>query len=214
MTDDSWLLTGPTAPDEVRRRYDDWAGEYDQTLHAWGYDAPNRAVALFASRLHGGDREPVTILDAGCGTGLVGAALRDAGVPGRIVGIDLSAASLELARERAVYDELAEVDMQRPLPFGDRSFDGALCVGVLSYVPDTASIWRELARVVRPDGVVVCTQRADVWDERRCDVTLDDLERDGTWTVTDLSAPIDYMPGNPEFGQTIGVRYLAARISG
>jgi SAM-dependent methyltransferase len=212
MTDDSWLLTGPTAPDEVRRRYDEWAGEYDQTLQSWGYDAPSRAVGLFLSRLPDGDGGPVTILDAGCGTGLVGAALRRAGVRDRIVGVDLSAASLDIARGRAVYDELTEVDLQQPLPFADHSFGGALCVGVLSYVPDTASIWRELARVVRPSGVVVCTQRSDVWDERRCDVVLDELERDGTWAVTHLRAPSDYMPGNPEFGHAIGVRYLAARV--
>jgi methyltransferase-like protein 27 len=130
--------------------------------------------------------------------------------PGRIVGIDLSPASLAVARERAVYDELAEADLQRPLPFGPDSFDGALCVGVLSYVPDTVSIWRELARVVRPGGIVVCTQRADVWDERGCDAVLDELEREGTWTVLHLSAPADYMPGNADFGHAIGVRYLAA----
>ncbi len=213
MTDDSWLLSGPTAPDEVRRRYDEWAGGYDQALRSWGYDAPSRAVEL----LLGDERatgQPEVVLDAGCGTGLVGAAARAAGFRGRIVGIDLSPASLAVARERAVYDELAEGDLQRPLPFGTHSFDGALCVGVLSYVPDTVSIWRELARVVRPGGVVVCTQRADVWDERGCDAVLDELERDGTWTVIHLSAPADYMPGNADFGHTIGVRYLAARISG
>jgi predicted TPR repeat methyltransferase len=212
MTDDSWLLEGPTAPDEVRRRYDEWAGEYDQALHSWGYDAPTRAVELLL-RDEPATGRPEIVLDAGCGTGLVGAAARAAGFRGRIVGIDLSPASLAVACERGVYDELAEGDLQRPLPFGSHSFDGALCVGVLSYVPDTASIWRELARVVRPGGIVVCTQRADVWDERGCDAVLDELEREGTWTVVHLSAPADYMPGNADFGHEIGVRYLAARIS-
>jgi hypothetical protein len=86
-----------------------------------------------------------------------------------------------------------------------------LCVGVLTYVPDTEAIWREFARVVAPGGAIVCTQRADVWDERRCHATLDRLERDSTWTATHLSPPVDYMPGNADFGHEIGVRYLAAR---
>lgn len=209
--DDGWLLAGPTAPDDVRQYYDDWADEYDAQLRAWGYDAPERAARLVLDTMVASGIDGA-VLDAGCGTGLTGAALRNAGYLGRLVGIDISAASLEVAARREAYDATRVVDLQQPLPEPDRAFDAVVCVGVLTYVPDTSTIWRELARVVRPGGVVACTQRADVWHERRCADVLDRLERDGVWTAIHLSPAVDYMPGHPEFGTEIGVRYLAARV--
>ena len=210
-TDGSWLLDGPTTPDEVRARYDGWAGEYDDTLRAWGYDAPERSVRLLLDTLHTRGARAACVLDAGCGTGLAGTALRAAGFDGRIVGFDLSPASLDVAAARAVYDDLVVANLQEPLSLPDDAADALLCVGVLTYVPDTEAVWREFARVVAPGGTIVCTQRADVWDERRCQATLDRLERDGTWTVINLGAPVGYMPGNADFGHEIGVRYLTAR---
>lgn len=211
--DGSWLLAGPTRPDEVRAHYDGWAAEYDEALRSWGYDAPERAAQLLLDVA--GGRRPLgpdaCVLDAGCGTGLAGAALRAAGFGGRIVGVDLSPASLDLAAARDVYDDLVVADLQAPLDLADDAADALLCVGVLTYVPDTEAIWREFARVVAPGGTIVCTQRADVWVERRCHATLDRLERDGTWIAARLSPPLDYMPGNADFGHEIGVRLLAAR---
>lgn len=209
MDDDSWLVAGPTAPDEVRRYYDDWSPDYDRVLASWGYDAPQCAAQL----LVGHASSPIgSVLDAGCGTGLAGAALRATGITAELVGIDLSDRSLELAAARGAYDELAPADLQRGLPFPDGRFDAAICVGVLTYVPDTEAIWRELARVVRAGGTIVCTQRADVWDERGCAEVADRLERDATWVLRLLTEPRDYMPDNPEFGHEIGVRYVVARI--
>jgi methyltransferase-like protein 27 len=217
MADDAgWLVAGLGEPEEVRRRYDEWAGRYDDDLAAWRYDAPARAAQLATEHL-GGAATAAAVLDAGCGTGLVGRALRANGVGGRLVGIDISPASLAVAGQHAVagrpvYDALSTGDLQQPLPFADDAFDAAVCVGVLTYVPDTPAVWRELARVVRAGGVVVCTQRDDVWRERRCDRILDGLERDGTLTATHLSRPREYLPGNADFGDEIGVRYLVARV--
>lgn len=209
MSDD-WLLAGPTAPDDVRRHYDEWAWSYDASLAAWGYDAPSRGAALLTGSLTLGSRS--VVLDAGCGTGLAGAALRSAGYEGRLEGIDLSDESLGVAGARSAYDDLAVADLQQPLTAPDDHYDAATCIGVLTYVPDTEAIWRELSRATRPGGVVVCTQRDDVWNERRCAEVLDRLERDGTWVALHLSPALAYMPGNPAFGHEIGVRYLVARV--
>ena len=54
------------------------------------------------------------MLDVGCGTGLVGRALRARGYAGRIAGLDLSQASLEIAREGGAYDSLEQADLQQP----------------------------------------------------------------------------------------------------
>lgn len=217
MADDGgWLVSGLTEPEEIRRHYDDWAGHYDEDLAAWTYTAPS-SIAQLVAGLAGTALADATVLDVGCGTGLVGGALREAGAGGRLIGVDLSAASLAVAERREfgggrVYDEVSTADLQQPLAFADDTFDVAVCVGVLTYLPDTATVWRELARIVRAGGIVACTQRDDVWRERACGSVLHELERDGTWVVVHLSPAVDYLPGNADFGHEIGVRLLAARV--
>ena len=213
MFEDGWLVRGSTAPDDVRRYYDELAATYDTTLASWGYRAPERVAALTLEALEPLDGgSGLAILDAGCGTGLAGQALRHAGFAGSLFGVDLSPSSVVLARERGIYDEVVVGDLQRPLPHDADRFDAVVCVGVLTYVPDVAGVCRELCRVVRPGGVVVLTQRDDVWRERNCGDVLHELERAARWTVFHLSPPRSYLPGNADFGDTIGVRYLAARV--
>jgi predicted TPR repeat methyltransferase len=211
VPDDGWLVSGSTSPDEVRGYYDEQAPTYDSTLASWGYDAPSRVAELLLRTLPV-DRASQTVLDAGCGTGLAGQALRDAGFAGRLLGVDLSPDSVALAAGRGIYDDVAVGDLQRPLEYDDDSVDGVVCVGVLTYVPDVAKIWGEFCRVTRPGGAIALTQRDDLWRQRRCNEVLDDLERDGRWAVVHLSQPASYLPGNADFGDEILVRYLAARV--
>ncbi len=60
---------------EIADYYDDWAENYDQTLEQWNYQSPAVAAELLKREtpLEG------DILDAGCGTGLIGSALQAAG---------------------------------------------------------------------------------------------------------------------------------------
>jgi predicted TPR repeat methyltransferase len=211
VPDDEWLVSGSTSIDEIRGYYEALAASYDATLASWGYDAPWHSAALLLASL-GGDGASQTVLDAGCGTGLAGQALREAGFGGRLLGIDLSPESVALAIERGIYDAVVVGDLQQRLAYDDDSVDGVVCVGVLTYVPDIAAICGEFCRVTRPGGAIVLTQRDDIWRERRCNGVLHDLERDGRWAVTRLSPPASYLPGNADFGDEIRVRYLAARV--
>ena len=86
------------SPEAVRQVYDDWAQTYDEDLDTLGYVAPQNAVALLADLLP--DRESL-ILDAGCGTGLVGAYLQQAGY-GRLHGSDYSPEMLAEAEKRGI----------------------------------------------------------------------------------------------------------------
>jgi len=189
------------SPDEIRALYDDWAtGAYDDDVSSWGYDAPTRVAALLTTHLAPTD---VELLDAGCGTGQAGAALRAAGV-GKIVGGDFTPRSVEVARASGCYDEVQHLDLNGPLDFPDDRFDAAVSVGVFSYVADTAAALTELLRVVRPGGIVVFTQRTDLWAERNCDAIIAALEADGSCTAT-VSEPAPYLPGHPDFGTDIGI---------
>lgn len=192
MADQEWLRQGPTDPDEVARMYDDWAADYDRDLTDWDYRAPQ----LVTERLTAAQPGDGPVLDVGCGTGLVGRQLQAAGFDD-IVGIDLSPRSLEIARSTGAYREVQRVDLQAtPIPAGDDAFAALVCVGVLTYLPAVADVLTEFARVVRPGGSVLFTQREDLWAERECERILDDLTRAGVCTVEHVSAPLPYLPGS------------------
>ena len=91
-------------------------------------------------------------LDAGAGTGATGAWLeRD----GQLVASDFEPGALALYGELHPGAQRVAADVTA-LPFADGSFDAALCVTVLCHrsIPDPAVAVAELARVVRPGGVV------------------------------------------------------------
>ena len=77
---------------------------------------------------------------------------------------------------RGAYDSLEQADLQRPLALEDDSADAVVCVGVMTYLPEVEKVWREFARVARPGGIVVVTQREDLWDDRECQAVVDRLD--------------------------------------
>jgi predicted TPR repeat methyltransferase len=78
------------------------------------------------------------ILDLGCGTGLVGAAF--ASHAHRLVGVDLSGGMLRRARERRIYDELAEADIADYLRRGSERFDLVLAAEVFNYLGELGPV--------------------------------------------------------------------------
>jgi predicted TPR repeat methyltransferase len=203
-----WLSADPSDPAVVAERYDAWARTYDVDLGDWSYQAPDVVVRTLLDRHPGA----ASVLDVGCGTGLVGRTLRDRGYAGRLEGLDLSQASLEQAEAGGAYDALRRTDLQQRLPVDDGSVDAVVCVGVMTYLPDVEAIWRELARVTRSGGLVVLTQREDLWDARDCPGVLERLGADGTWSVEDVTGPAPYLPEGYGDGAAVGCYYLAARV--
>ncbi len=207
--DDDWLARGTDDVDDIERYYDGWAARYDDDLAGWSYDAPD--VAARALLEHA--REPAAVLDAGCGTGLVGRALRRAGYRRRLHGVDVSAESVRLADETGTYDTVETADLQRRLAFDDDEFDGLVCVGVMTYVPDVERCWSEFVRIVGTGGVIVVTQREDLWIERRCRRVVDDLAEAGAWTPIEVTDARPYLPGHGDFADRVGVHYVVAHVS-
>src|SRR6201991_604372 len=88
------------------------------------------------------------ILDAGCGSGPLFAALRDRGAI--VTGFGKSAGMLDLARRRLGDDaDLQVADLGRPLPYPDGAFDDVIASLVLHYFEDWTAPLAELRRVLR-----------------------------------------------------------------
>jgi ubiquinone/menaquinone biosynthesis C-methylase UbiE len=136
------------------------ATDYDSFAEA--YSALNEVSLLNAyyerpaTLALAGDVAGRRVLDAGCGSGPLSAALRDRGAV--VTGFDSSAAMLELARRRLGDDaDLHLADLGRPLPFPDGAFDDVIASLVLHYLKDWTAPLAELRRVLRPGGRLIAS---------------------------------------------------------
>ena len=103
-----------------------------------------------------GDVAGRRILDAGCGSGPLSAALRDRGAT--MTGFDSSAKMLQLARRRlGPAADLHLADLGSPLPFPDAAFDDVIACLVLHYLQDWTAPLAELRRVLRPGGRLIAS---------------------------------------------------------
>jgi len=164
---------GSTA--ECENVYDDWAGTYDDdTTQGMGYVAP----AVAADRVAAFVTPDRAVLDAGCGTGLVGAELRDRGFA-TIDGIDLSAGMLDTARAKGCYRNLDKADLTARLPLDDATYDAVVCVGTLTEGHVGPAALDELTRVVRPGGYLVATVLERIWESLGYHRHIADLQAHG-----------------------------------
>ncbi|WP_240191468.1 class I SAM-dependent methyltransferase [Aeromicrobium sp. YIM 150415] len=147
--------------DEAREVYDAWAADYDHdTVDDMGYVAPALAAEALAERISDG----ATVLDAGCGTGLVGAELsqrREVALDG----MDLSPGMLERARAREVYRTLETADLTRELAVTDDAYDAVICVGTLTGGHVGPGVLAEFVRITAPGGAIVATVHSHVWED-------------------------------------------------
>lgn len=120
--------------------------------HRWR-TAENSAGYLLPSLEPG-----LSLLDVGCGPGTITLDLADRLAPGAVVGVDSSAAVVEIAREAARERGTTNVEFRSAdayeLPFEDGSFDVVHAHQLLQHLTDPVAALREMRRVARPGGLV------------------------------------------------------------
>jgi len=134
------------------------ANDYDSFADAYEAETESNLVNGYYARPAildlAGDVAGRRILDVGCGSGPLAAALRDRGAI--VTGADSSARMLELARRRLGGDAALHLaDLGSPLPFPDGAFDDVVASLVLHYLEDWTRPLAELRRVLTPGGRLI-----------------------------------------------------------
>ncbi len=124
----------------------------------WYYRALHRHVARALADKLGPD---ATVLDAGCGTGGLLRHLQRMQPSWRLSGVDLSSLACAISRERT-NATIAESSVTQ-LPFANESFQAITSCDVLCQVAQPEVALGELARCLKPGGVVVLTMPAYQW---------------------------------------------------
>lgn len=109
------------------------------------------------------------ILDVATGTGRVPLLLMEnPQFQGYVVGLDLAARMLDRAQDKLAGHQgrygLIRHDA-RDLPFPDQVFDAVSCLEALEFMPSPQRVIDEMARVLRPGGVFLITNRVN-WERR------------------------------------------------
>ncbi|MDJ1157986.1 methyltransferase domain-containing protein [Chelatococcus sp. SYSU_G07232] len=147
----------------VRALFDDYAGRFDAHLtRDLAYRGPAlllQAVDRAAAATTGRGLRFARVLDLGCGTGLMGEAVRARAE--HLAGCDLSPVMVEKARAKRVYDALAVADLLTFLSAEEEvSADLLLAADVLVYVGELAAIFAAAARVLQHRGLFAFTVQA------------------------------------------------------
>lgn len=188
-----WVIRADTNA-EMRRRYDLWAQQYDADVGSYeDYLVPVEAAKVAESVI----ARDALIVDAGAGTGLVGQTLAKAGFQ-RLIAVDYSAGMLDIARQKNVYQDLQQCDLNGPTTFDAGSVDCVITCGTTSQMP-CASL-REFARIVRPGGHIIFAVVPDAWVRCGYADVLAELEAAGRVSVESRGEAFQMMPTTePQF---------------
>lgn len=143
------------APDAyVAEAFDAFAESFDAKLASLSYRAPELIAEAVARHARAPDGT-LELIDAGCGTGLVGPLVKP--WARRIVGVDLSAGMLAKAQLRGVYDELVAAELVAFLRERPLSCEVLLSADTLCYFGALEGFAAAAQAALRPGGLLFFT---------------------------------------------------------
>lgn len=165
---------------ELMDAYKEWAGEYEtDTVGEFGYVAHIASAKALDEVL---DDKSSLILDAGCGTGLVGKELAEMGYH-NLDALDYSKEMLEEAERKKIYSSHIQADLSKPLDFQTDSYDAVVCTGTFTYGHVKANAFEELIRITKPGGVICFTIREGAYEDYCYRDWMRELELSDQWEL-------------------------------
>ena len=136
-----------------------------------------------ALSLLGQDLTQMSAIDFGCGTGLVGAALKVRGVA-EVIGIDASAGMIEQAKQKNCYDQIHQMFLGKPATFPAKlrnRFDIVTASAILAEGHLGVEVFDEMIHSLKRGGYAIFTTREMYLDKYNYRSAIEDLERRGFW---------------------------------
>lgn len=147
-------------PDDNRNLYRNWATTYDVDFALRNkYVYPKSIAAICANQVETSSQ--LSILDIGCGTGIVGTCLSELLPASTIDGVDISPEMLHVASTKSrvnskpVYDQLFEADLTKQISFANAKYDVAISAGTFTHGHLGPDALINILGVVRPGGRMV-----------------------------------------------------------
>ena len=170
--------------EKVLDYYDNWTkkGQYNKDMVIWNYEAPKNTTSLLNK--HAVDKK-INILDAGCGTGLVGKELKKYGYS-NLTGVDFSQSMLDLI-PTGIYHTIDLIDLNEPLKYEDNTFDAIMCVGTFTYGHVKAHALNEFIRIIKNKGLICFTINEGIYKEYEFDKKINELTTTNQWEIIELS---------------------------
>ena len=163
--------------------YKNWTSknQYNKDMVDWEYIAPKNTVSILKKYT---PNKNIKILDAGCGSGLVGIELIKSGYS-KIYGVDFSRNMLDLV-PKGVYKNIKIADLNKPLAFKDQEFDSVLCVGTFTYGHVKPYALDEFTRITKKNGLICFTVNEGVYKENGFEKKIKELKSKGSWIIKEL----------------------------
>lgn len=206
---DDWVgrVYGAEGNADLRENYDAWAADYDRDVESVRYCLPTVAAGLFGRYV---EPDAGEVLDAGCGTGLLGKPLQLLGYRA-LVGVDLSAKMLAQAESRGAYRELRTMDLGARLDFADGRFAAATALGVLTPGHAPPSALDEMLRVTRPGGHLIFSVSQPAYEDCGFKEHMATIAADGLWEALETTPSFRAIPGSKTEGD-LEARLYVTRV--
>ena len=169
--------------DEVMKYYDEWGkkNKYDQDMMKWNYTGPKETVAVFKKYT---SNKNIKILDAGCGTGLVGIELKKYNYL-NIEGFDLSKKLLDLV-PKGYYKNLEQVDLNKPIKSNNDFYDAIMCVGTFTFGHVKPHALDEFVRITKNNGFICFTINEGIYEQYGFDKKIKELSNKKVWKIKEF----------------------------
>ena len=168
---------------ELLKYYQNWTSnnKYNKDMVDWNYTAPQETVSVLKKYAL---KKNSKILDAGCGTGLVGIELKKYGYL-NIDGVDFSQNMLDLVPQ-GIYKKIERIDLNKQLKFKDNTYDIVMCVGTFTYGHVKPKALDELIRITKNKGLICFTINEGIYEDYGFDNKIKELSSNKSWSVKEF----------------------------
>ena len=204
MTNKKSLIDGIGNQSETKKYYDIWAGNYDQTLKSWNYEAPKKAVNI----LYNFKKKINYNFDLACGTGLFAKELKNKYKKIIVDGCDISSLSLKIAKKKNLYRNLYKNSFEKKIKFNQK-YDSVSMIGSMTYCKKPELLFPLIASYLNKNGIFIFTHRIDLWNKQDFDSLI--LNSKIYFKLDYKSRPLNYLPQNKDFTNKVKIRIAALR---